>query len=208
MRGGAGGERTAFDALGVLDCRQHLQLALRELGDFDEAGGARPLPADDELAGFGDPLGLVRRVVEAAGQVLHDLRSLDGVHYLNYFKLLNTIMPSQQVSFGGSAGSTLAKLSTQSSTLLKRLNPLPFLPQCRRLSLPEIRSWCRGNSPDGLLATHRPISRSIFLLSSNTAQLFLARLPKLCRQISYLECRSWALSSGRCAVRWRRGYFF
>lgn len=77
---------TRFDPFGVLDGRYNFKLALGELRNLDQTSCFGTLPAGDELAGVGNPLDIVRGVVDAPVEVLHDLRCLDSVH-LKTFKL-------------------------------------------------------------------------------------------------------------------------
>ena len=47
----------------VLNRRDHFQFSLGELGDFNQAGGLRPLAADHELRAVRHPLHVIGRVV-------------------------------------------------------------------------------------------------------------------------------------------------
>lgn len=77
MRRGTGSKGAGLDAARVLDSGDYLLLALGQLGYLYDAGGLGTLPAGHELAGLGDPLNLVRGVVDAPAEVLHDLGGLD-----------------------------------------------------------------------------------------------------------------------------------
>ena len=62
--GGTCCEGACLDASFIFDGRDDFELPLSELRDLDESCGLGALPADHELAGVGDPLGVVGGVVD------------------------------------------------------------------------------------------------------------------------------------------------